>query len=149
MSVFTCSSTPAGLRAPDLVRSRSVAPAMKTAKAPCDLSISELNSMAFGLAVYASQCGLLQHHARLASSCWSGSTGQAFHPHGSTERFQSCELHLILLSQACLAQRACHLLRSTYLARSHYTSGNNTHSNLRSSLLQSDCHSSNSPFLSL
>ena len=27
-----------------------MAPAMRTAKAPCDLSISELNSMAFGLA---------------------------------------------------------------------------------------------------
>jgi hypothetical protein len=66
--------------------------------------LSALNSMAFGLAVYASQCGLLPHHARLASSCWSGSTGRAFHPHGSAERFQSCRLHLILLSQACLAQ---------------------------------------------
>ena len=62
--------------------------------------LSTLNSMAFGLAVYASQCGLLQHHARLASSCWSGSTGRAFHPHDSAERFQSCRLHLILLSQA-------------------------------------------------
>jgi hypothetical protein len=71
--------------------------------------LSTLSSMAFGLAVYASQCGLLLHHARLASSCWSGSTGRAFHPHGSAERFQSCRLHLILLSQACLAQRACHL----------------------------------------
>ena len=56
--------------------------------------------MAFGLAVYASQCGLPPHHARLASGCWSGSTGRAFHPHGSDERFQSCYLHLILLSQA-------------------------------------------------
>ncbi len=71
------------------------------------LGLSTLNSMAFGFAVYASQCGLLQHHARLASSCWSGSTGRAFHPHGSAERFQSCQLHLILLSQACLAQWAC------------------------------------------
>ena len=35
-----------------------MAPAMRTAKAPCELSISELNSMAFGLAVYASQDGL-------------------------------------------------------------------------------------------
>jgi hypothetical protein len=70
--------------------------------------LSALNSMAFGLAVYASRCGLLLRHARLASSCWSGSTGRAFHPHDSTERFQSCELHHILLSQACLAQRAWH-----------------------------------------
>lgn len=28
--------------------------------------------MAFGLAVYASQCRLLGHHARLASGCWLG-----------------------------------------------------------------------------
>ncbi len=66
------------------------------------LGLSTLNSMASGLAVYASQCGLLQHHARLASSCWSGSTGRAFHPQGSDERFQSCGLHLIPLSQALL-----------------------------------------------
>ena len=79
----------------------SVAPGHPTAKAPTK-GLSTLNSMAFGLAVYASQCGLLQHHARLASSCWSGSTGRAFHPQGSDERFQSCNLHLIPLSQALL-----------------------------------------------
>ena len=44
------------------------------------LGLSTLNSMASGLAVYASQCGLLQHHARLASSCWSGSTRAGFPP---------------------------------------------------------------------
>ena len=60
--------------------------------------------MAFGLAVYASQGGSLQPHARLASGCWSGSTGWAFHPQDSDERFQICFLHLILLSQALLAQ---------------------------------------------
>jgi len=81
-------------------RRSSVAPAMKTAKAPCDLSISELNSMAFGLAVYASQCRLPRPHARLASSRWSDATGRAFHPQGSDERFQS--YILILLSQALL-----------------------------------------------
>ena len=30
------------------------------------------------------------HRARLASSCWSGSSGRDFHPQGSAERFQSC-----------------------------------------------------------
>ncbi len=45
---------------------------------------------------------LPQHHARLASSCWSGSTGRGSHPQGSDERFQSCNLHLIPLSQALL-----------------------------------------------
>ena len=51
----------------------SVALGHRRAKAPTK-GLSTLNSIAFGLAVYASQCGLLQHHARLASSCWSGST---------------------------------------------------------------------------
>ena len=66
------------------------------------MGLSTLNSMAFGLAVYASQGGLPHHHARLASGRWSGATGRAFHPQGSDERFQSCFLHLILLSQALL-----------------------------------------------
>ena len=39
---------------------------------------------------------------RLASSCWPGSTGRAFHPQGSDEKFQSCRLHLIPLSHALL-----------------------------------------------
>jgi hypothetical protein len=69
-----------------------MAPALGTAKAPRELSISELNSMAFGLAVYASQGWLPSHHARLASGRWSGATGRAFHPQGSSERFQVCIL---------------------------------------------------------
>ena len=40
--------------------------------------------------------------ARLASSCWSGSTARDSHPQDSYERFQSCKLHLIPLSQALL-----------------------------------------------
>ena len=43
-----------------------------------------------------------RHHAKLASSCWSGSAGRGSHPQGSNERFQSCNLHLIPLSQALL-----------------------------------------------
>ena len=61
------------------------------AKAPT-IGLSTLNSMAFELAVYASQCGLLQPHARLASGCWSGFTGRASHPQDSAERFQICFL---------------------------------------------------------
>jgi hypothetical protein len=68
------------------------------------LGLSTLDSMAFGLAVYASQRRLPDDHARLAPSCWSGSTGRGSHPQGFDERFQSCKLHLILLSQAFLAQ---------------------------------------------
>jgi hypothetical protein len=69
------------------------------------LGLSTLNSMAFGLAVYASPGSLPHHDARLASSCWSSSTGRGFHPQGSDERFQSCRLHLILLSQASWRNR--------------------------------------------
>ena len=45
-----------------------------------------------GLAVYASPRGLPHRDARLASSCWSDTTGRAFHPQGSYERFPSCFL---------------------------------------------------------
>ena len=69
------------------LRCSSTAPGIRKAKAPTK-GLSTLNSMAFELAVYASQCGLPTPHARLASSRWSGSTGRAFHPQGSDERFQ-------------------------------------------------------------
>jgi len=71
--------------------SSSMALGMRKTKAPTT-SLSELNSMAFGLAVYASWCELPQPHARLTSSRWSDATGRAFHPQGSNERFQSCFL---------------------------------------------------------
>ena len=58
--------------------------------------------MAFGLAVYASPRGSPQRDARLASSCWSDTTGRAFHPQSSYERFRVASLHPILLSQALL-----------------------------------------------
>ena len=70
------------------LRYSSAAPGIRTSKAPAK-GLSALNSMAFGLAVYASQCGLPTPHARLASSRWSDSTGRAFRPQGSDERFQS------------------------------------------------------------
>ncbi len=60
--------------------------------------------MAFGLTVYASPDGLPAYDARLASGRWSSSTGRAFHPQDSYERFQICFLHFIPPSQACLAQ---------------------------------------------
>ncbi len=61
------------------VWSSSMALGMRKAKAPT-ISLSKLNSMAFGLAVCASWCGLPQPHARLASSRWSDATGRASHP---------------------------------------------------------------------
>ena len=69
------------------IQCSSAAPGIRTAKAPTK-GLSTLNSMAFGLAVYASQCGLPTPHARLAFSRWSDSTGRAFHPQGSSERFR-------------------------------------------------------------
>ena len=71
------------------LRRHSVAPGMQKAEAPTK-GLSELNSMAFGFAVYASWSELPQYHAKLASGCCSGSTGRDFHPQGSAERFQSC-----------------------------------------------------------
>ena len=44
--------------------------------------ISGLNRTAFDLAVYASQGRSPTHHARLASGCWSGSTGRDWLPAG-------------------------------------------------------------------
>ena len=93
--------TPAGLLAPDQSSAAAWPLVIERQRLP-RLGLSTLNSMAFGLAVYASQDGLPHHHARLASSCWSGSTGRASHPQGSDEGFQSCCLHLIPPSQALL-----------------------------------------------
>ena len=73
------------------IQCSNLALGMQKAKAPTK-GLSALNSMAFGLAVYASQCGLPTPHATLASGRWSGATGRAFHPQGSNERFQSCFL---------------------------------------------------------
>jgi len=87
------------------LRCSSVAPGDRTAKAPAK-GLSTLNSMAFGLAVYAPQCGLPTPHARLASGRWSGAAGRVFHPQGSTERYQSSLLHLIPLSQASCRNRS-------------------------------------------
>ena len=87
------------------LRCSSMAPGIGTAKAPTKIGLSTLNSMAFGLAVYASQCRLPRPHARLASSRWSDATGRAFYPQGSNERFQSCFLTSSSSSpKLCLAQ---------------------------------------------
>jgi len=79
----------------------SMAPGVGKAEAPTK-GLSTLNSMAFGLAVYASPGGLPHHDARLASSRWSDATGRAFLPEGFDERFQSACLHLLPLSRALL-----------------------------------------------
>ena len=91
ISVCTCSVDSGRTACTRPLRCCSVALGISKAKAPTK-GLSKLNSMAFGLAVYASQDGLPRHHARLASGRWSGATGRAFHPQGSYERFQSCIL---------------------------------------------------------
>ena len=74
------------------LRRSGMAPGIRTVKAPAK-GLSTLNSMASGLAVYASPGGLPRRDARLASSRWSGAAGRAFHPQGPDERFQSaCDI---------------------------------------------------------
>ena len=58
--------------------------------------ISELNSMAFRIAVYTSQDGLLHHQARLASNCWLSSIRWGSHPLGDKERFPLAESFCLL-----------------------------------------------------
>ena len=67
------------------VQCNSMAPGMKKAKAPTK-GLSTLNSMAFGLAAYASPYELPRYDARLASSRLSDVTGRAFHPQGSLRK---------------------------------------------------------------
>jgi hypothetical protein len=109
LSVCTCSVDSGRTAGTRPIKCRSVAPGVGKTEAPA-IGLSKLNSMAFRLAVYASPDGLPTYDARLASGRWSSSTGRAFHPQDSYERFQICFLHLIPLSQACLAQS--HRLRA-------------------------------------
>jgi hypothetical protein len=70
-----------------------------------DLGLSTLNSMAFGLAVYASQGGLPHHHARLASGA-----GQALPDGLSTRKIPMKGFKICILTshppspKLCLAQ---------------------------------------------
>ena len=64
--------------------------------------ISGLNRTAFDLAVYASQGWSPTHHARLASGCWSGSTGRDWLPAGF--HLKGFKLPTILLSRASCAR---------------------------------------------
>ena len=64
--------------------------------------ISGLNRTAFDLAVYASQGWSPTHHARLASGCWSGSTGRDWLPAGF--HLKGFKLMTILPSRAFLRE---------------------------------------------
>jgi len=59
--------------------------------------------MASELAVYASQCRLPEHHARLASGRWLSFTGWSFTT-GFQRKVSNHMVMTIPLSQACLAQ---------------------------------------------
>ena len=104
LSVCTCSATPAGLLAPDHY-SAAAWPLVSKAKAPTK-GLSTLNSMAFGLAVYASP-GSLPPPAQDSLPA----AGQAL-PDGLSTRkvptkgFKAASLHLILPSQALLGTMA-------------------------------------------
>src|SRR5512136_591917 len=58
-----------------------------TARTPATLALSGLDRAALMLAVYASQAGLLRHHARLASGRWPTFAGRAVTREVSSERF--------------------------------------------------------------
>ncbi len=108
LSVCTCSHpTPAGLLAPDHKGAAAWPLVCEKQRLPRKVFRSSIAWLSDWLrapseAWSASQDGSPRHHARLASGRWSGVTARAFHPQGSDERFQSCELHLIPLSQALL-----------------------------------------------
>ena len=53
------------------LRCRDMAPWSSNGKGSCRRVFRRLNSMAFGLAIYASQCGLPRPYAKLASGRWS------------------------------------------------------------------------------
>ena len=73
---------PRQVRTHQAIQCGSTAPALSTAKAPRDQYLSGLNHTALGLAVYASQPPLPEHHARLASGRWPGSPGWYWLPIG-------------------------------------------------------------------
>ena len=60
--------------------------------------------MAFGLAVYASQCGLPRPDARLASGRWSGATGRAFTRRVPMKGFRVLPYISSSFPKLCLAQ---------------------------------------------
>ena len=99
MACSPCSSTPAEPHATRLDRRGDLAPAKGTTRAST-MGLSELNTMAFRLAVYASKCGLPQHDARLASGRWLDATAWGSHPQGLRERFRLLTHVRVLLSQA-------------------------------------------------
>lgn len=100
LCAYALFSDPGGTERTRPIRCSGTAPARNTTKAPSDAVISGLNRTALALAVYASQCG--SHRPTQDSLLVAGQAlpGGIDYPQGSIERFPSCLLHLIPLSQA-------------------------------------------------
>ena len=81
----------------------TTAPATGNTRAPA-LVISELNSMALGFAVYASQRGLPRRRARLASSRWLNSPGRASTRRVPARGFRSASYITTSSPKLCLAR---------------------------------------------
>ena len=84
MIIRQCSSDPGVTRQAEWTMSElpGAAPATDNDEDSPRVLISGLNRTAFDLAVYASQGWSPTRHARLASGCWSGSTGRDWLPAG-------------------------------------------------------------------
>jgi hypothetical protein len=96
-------SDPGGTSALGHYRASVLSSTVRTMSTPAMNIISRLNHTARPLAVYASQDGLLHHHARLASGWLACLSGQGCIPTGSRRKVSGKSDHPIPLSQAFLA----------------------------------------------
>jgi hypothetical protein len=78
-SVHAPLSAPGGISTPGLGGVSMLPSAVLTASASPTNPLSGLNHAACTIAVYASQAGLPQRHARLAADWWPAFAGQDFH----------------------------------------------------------------------
>ena len=101
--VCTCSQTPVGRFATDQ-NTAAAWPPLEERRRLRQYQTFEAQWHGFQVRCLRFAVPVTRPHARLASRCWSGSPGQAFHPQGSDDRFQTHVMLVIPLSQACLAQ---------------------------------------------
>ena len=85
-----CSQTPTGPRRQAVCDALVLPSAFRTASAPAVSVLTGLNHTARAFAVYASQDGLLRHHARLASGCWPDFARRDWLPAGSQRKVSVC-----------------------------------------------------------
>ncbi len=108
--ICTCSQTPVGRLATDQ-STAATWPPLEERRRLQQYQTFEAQRHGFQVRCLRFAVSVTRPHARLASRCWSGSPGRAFHPQGSDERFQTHLMLVILLSQACLAQASSLLFR--------------------------------------